>query len=947
MKPAVLTRWFDFPRAWIRRAIPALLVLAIVDVATAAPTGRVQGRVVASDTGQPVANAEVVLLPADSTMNKVGGYANADGTFLLEAAPGRYTLQIRALSYTTKRITDVVVEAGRLASYATTLAPAAILQQEVVVEARAKTDGDISALQARRKAAAVGDAVSAEQVRKSPDKDAGEVLRRVTGLTVSDGKYVYVRGLGERYSSTEIDGVRIASPEQNRRVVPLDLVPAALLDHVVVQKTYTADRPGEFGGGDVQVHMKDFPGARTWSFSAGEGYGNATFRNRATYDGSPADVWGFGAADRGIPSEVRDMGSGLPLVAGSPPYGLPKSTLAAVARSFRDVWSPGSQHTAPNGNYALSYGDEYRLFGRSLGVIASGSFARTFDQRDESQRLFAAGGDTSYDYAVHRAGASAQLSALAGLGYRLTPNHSVHVRGLFVNDADDEVRTYQGVDHNRVEATTGTWIQHRDTRLMYLQRAVMSGTVEGEDAFPALHGMGLDWKLTRSEARRQQPDRREVSYDRGYYYGPDNQLVGYWGLGSTGTREYGDLHDDGWGTAASASLPYALQALGHGRLVLGYDRETTERRNFYRRFDFFPNQNADPTMSPESLFSETAFDGGSGTGYVEEATLPEDNYHARSKVSAGFVSADVPGGRRLRATLGVRVERGEQDVRSFDLFHPAQVVAQGGFANTDWLPSANATWTMREGLQLRLAASRTLSRPDLNELSPSPSLDYVAGYRQAGNPHLHRARIANYDARVEWFPSLSEVLAAGVFYKRLDEPIEESIQGAVPPLLTPVNSDHGRNQGVELEARTELGRWWGRARGLAINTNAAIISSRVVLKPQLTPLSDQQHPLQGQASYALNLGVTYSAPHARGDVSLLFGAVGRRLRTLGYLLPDIYDQPTQTLDAAANLALGRGLRLKLAARNLTDPRIQQLQNGREVSGYRAGRSGSLAVTLGS
>src|SRR5262249_19023955 len=153
----------------------------------------------------------------------------------------------------------------------------------------------------RKKATAVGDAVSAEQVRKSPDKDAAEVLKRVTGLSVAGGRFVYVRGLGERYSSTELDGVRIASPEQNKRVVPLDLIPANLIDNIVIQKTYTADRPGEFGGGDVQLHTKDFPGRRTWSFTFSTGANLAsTFHKRLTYGSTSADRFGFGAASRGI-----------------------------------------------------------------------------------------------------------------------------------------------------------------------------------------------------------------------------------------------------------------------------------------------------------------------------------------------------------------------------------------------------------------------------------------------------------------------------------------------------------------------------------------------------------------------------------------------------------------------------------------------------------------------
>ncbi|MFI5371132.1 MAG: TonB-dependent receptor domain-containing protein [Candidatus Eisenbacteria bacterium] len=925
-----------------------VLALATAPPAGAAVTGKVQGRILATDTGEAIGYADVLLIPADTTMRKVGGLTNADGTYLLEAPPGRYTIQIRALSYAVKRVEGIVVTAGQVLPFDTALESEAIQQQEIVVEARARQNTENSMLAVRKKAATVGDAVSAEQVRKSPDRNTAEVLRRVTGLTMTDGKYVFVRGLGERYSSTEIDGVRIASPEQNKRVVPLDLVPASLLDNVVVQKTYTADRAGEFGGGDVQVHTKDFPGSRTWSISLLQGYGEGvTFQDRTTYTGGAGDLWGFGAGARSLPQPVVDATQDHPLVAGQPPYGYPRSQLAGLARSFANVWTPNSKLAIPNGNFALTYGDEYHLLGHEVGLIASASMSRTFTHRTESQRFFASPPDTFFDYAVDRSNAVVQLGAITGLSYRLSPSHSYHLRGFFTNSADDEVRVYQGSDHNRVESLTGQWIQHRDTRLMYLQRDVLSGTFEGRDEFPHVMNVAFDWKFTRSSARAQQPDRREVTYDEGYYVGPRGGLVSYWGLGSPGVREFGDLHDDGWGTTLTGAVPYRLGGLGQGKVMVGYDRQTKDRHNFYRRFNLYTSSSTDPTAPPESLFSQNAFTGTAGTGYMDEATLDQDNYHANSKIQAGFVSADVPFGHRLRSTLGVRVERGTQDVRSYNLFRPDIITAEGAFDNTDWLPSANLTWSVTDAINVRLGASRTLSRPDMNELSPSPTLEYVGGYRQAGNPNLHRAVIENYDARFEVFPTASEVFAVGYFYKSLHEPIEQQIQGAVPPLIGPVNSDHGRDAGVELEARSGLGRYWGRLRGLSVNANASFISSHVVLKTPLTQLSSLEHPLQGQADYVANAGLFYESGRQRAQASVLFGVVGRRLRTLGYLLPDIYDQPTTSLDATLGWAPGRGWHVQASARNLLDPNVQQLQGGKEVSAYRSGRSYSLALSFGS
>ena len=914
-----------------------------------AARGKLQGKVLAADTGGPMASAEVVLLPADSTMKKVGAMTNADGTFLLEAAPGRYTLQVRMISYATTRIQDVSLASGKLSTLTATLKPEAIQQEQVEVTAKAIQNTEASMLVARQKANAVGDAVSAEQVRRSPDKDAAEILRRVTGLSVSDNKYVFVRGLGERYSSTEVDGVRVPSPEQNKRVVPLDLVPAGLVENINIQKTYTADLPGEFGGGDVQVQTQDFPGAQSWSLSASQGATtNSTFRDGLTYSSKGADSFGFGSAGRQIPQEVYDVTGGRPLFESSnPARGFPKSTLAAVAQSFENVWTPHGEVTPPNGTFALSYGNQVKALGRDLGFIVSGTMQRSHEQQAESQRFFQGTTDTLYDYGVQRDRESVELGAISGLSYRISPQHSLHLRGLFTNSADDEVRQYEGPDHNRIESTTGGWLVHRATRLMYVQRSVLSGSLEGRHEFPQWRSVSLDWKVNAARARRQQPDRREVVYDQRYYDDGTGNLVGYWALGSTGSREYGDLTEDGRGLNLKASLPYQWASYGRGKVMAGFDHQYKTRDNFYRRFNFYPNANADRTLPPDSLFGSSAYDSTANSAYVSEATLNIDNYDAKQQVTAGFVSVDVPFGEHLRGNFGVRAEHGLQDVRTFDLFSPGTTTAEGKLDDTDWLPAGNITYSVGRATNVRAAASRTVSRPDLNELSPSPSLEYVGGFQVGGNPDLKRATIDNYDLRLESFIGLSEVLAAGVFYKGMNQPIEQVIQGGAPPVLTPRNSDHGRNMGVELEVRSNLGRIRPELRNFSINSNATFISSEIHLVPQLSELGSAVHPLQGQANYLANVGLSYATPWNHLEATFLVASVGRRLRALGLNpLPDVYEQPTTMLDATVAMTPFRGARLKLGAKNLTNPLVRQLQGGREVSSYRTGASYSLALSYG-
>jgi outer membrane receptor protein involved in Fe transport len=762
----------------------------------------------------------------------------------------------------------------------------------------------------------------------------------VTGLSVSDGKYVFVRGLGERYSSTEVDGVRIASPEQNKRVVPLDLVPANLLENIVVQKTYTADRPGEFGGGDVQVHTKDFPGSRTWSFSIAQGVNQGvTFGQRRTYASSSADVFGFGAESRKIPDAVYDVAGHRPLVeSNDPSRGFTRSTLASVARSFTNTWSSQSAHAIPNAVYSATYGDEFKLFGRSLGLIVSGTMNRSFDEQAETQRYFMGVNDTLVDYAVQRSTESVQLGGISGLSLRISPRHTIHLRGLYTHSADDEVRAYEGDNHSGPNQVTGEEQQLRSTRLLYVEREVRSTSLEGEHEFSRLAGTSVGWKLSRSNAKRLQPDRRETTYGHNYYY-DGTGYVGYWALSPVGSREYGDLRDEGWGAALATKVPVRLARLGVGKFTLGYDRQTKDRDNFYRRFNMVYRDDADPTGAPEQVFANP--------GYVEEQTFEVDNYKATQDLTAGYATLDLPFGHRARANLGVRVERGYHDLRSHDLFDPTIITSEAVLENTDWLPSVNFTWSMTDAVNVRLGASRTLSRPDINELSPSPTTEFIGGLQVVGNPELKRAVIENYDVRIEAFPALSEVLAAGFFYKRLLDPIEQAIRAGSPGIMIPVNSDGGINRGVEVEARAGLGRVWKPLAPFSLNANASVISSQVNLAPGDSRLGSGQHPLEGQADFLVNGALGYANAKRRLEATVLLSFTGKRLRALGSSeLPDIYEQPSGSLDATVGFGLARS-RWKLSARNLLDPRIQQLQGGAEVTGYRRGRSYSISISMGS
>jgi outer membrane receptor protein involved in Fe transport len=283
-------------------------------------------------------------------------------------------------------------------------------------------------------------------------------------------------------------------------------------------------------------------------------------------------------------------------------------------------------------------------------------------------------------------------------------------------------------------------------------------------------------------------------------------------------------------------------------------------------------------------------------------------------------------------------------VTTYDLFTTA-TVAKANLDDWDVLPTANLVYTLDERSNVRLAAARTLSRPDLRELTPGRTLNYFSGYQDIGNPELVRATIWNYDLRYELYPGLNEVLAVGAFFKDFRHPIEKQIvTGGSDRLLQPQNSDKGTNYGVEAEARTALGRFSKRLDNLFLSANGSLITSKITLEDQTTLTTSPEHPLQGQANYLGNIGLGY-ARQGRFDATVLVAAVGKRLYALGIqpVAKDIYDQPTTTVDAVVNWNPRPNWRLKAAAKNLTNVRETRMQGDRVVETSDGTRTFALSL----
>ena len=949
----------------------AILTLG-ASLAKAEDVSSIIGTIMSSDTGEPLAFASIALYRTESVQDTagtaVGGVlSKPDGSYRITIDPGTYLIKASFVSYSTKKVTGIVVEEGQATTANLSLTPDAIKLQTVEVSSYRIENSDVSVLQQQRRASAVIDGVSAQQIGRTTDSNAAEVLQRVTGLSVVGGRYVYVRGLGERYSSTQVNGAMIGTPEPNKKVVPLDLFAAGLLDKVVVQKTYTPDKPGEFGGGVVDVNTRDFPGKKLWSLSFSSGYSSGTTgKEFHTYKGGGLDFLGIDDGARALPGVIDNLARNEKVVrrGALSQAGFSADTIGILGKSFNSSWKTRTRSSLPAYSMSGSYGDEIHLFGQPLGFLSSLTLSNGFSTvRSEENKYDLDEGilitDRAYD------GVTSSHSALWGLignaSYRLNSFNTLHLRTMYNRSAEDEVRILEGPneDYGRIR---------RNTRLRYVERGLFAGSIASSHFLAPLGGSTIDLRFNYSRADRNEPDRREFSYEQyediKYDY-DDNPVdtLRVWRLStrfpSDGfTRQFGSMDEDARTPEAHFTYPFRQWSRLEAKFKAGVSHLNKDRNFSWRRFYFAQpvfrsNAVRDSVLAlpPEELLVADMIGGTNDTFRLTENTKFEsDSYIAEQDVSAAYLMLDLPLHRKLRSSFGARVEKARMKVAAHDPFGitAPEDLFVANLDDTDYLPSVNLTYMHSERTNVRLAYSTTINRPDLRELSPFWLIPIEGGYAETGNPELKRARILSYDIRFETFPELNELLALSVFYKELINPIEQGIEGGAHPLIKPLNAKKGEVFGVEVEARLGLERLDASLTSFALSGNVAFIDSE-------TDVGDVgiQHtskpPLQGQSPYVVNAGLFYASGTGRTTSSLLYNVSGERLHALGVLaVPDIYEKPRHSLDFMLSRQLS-GARLKLSLENILndDHLFEQKQpiDGKAMVTHRSKRGRSVAIAV--
>ncbi len=914
-------------------------------------TGSIYGKVVTLETGEPISKANVAIENSDIKTD-----TDLDGVYKIVNVPaGKFRLIVSKQGYLTSIVSDVDVFANKSTEINVALkfigtdtstglnekqGSSVVHLGSVEVTAKKSMSTVAGLIANQRKSPTIGSSIAGEQIRRSPDANAADALKRVTGLTVVNDRYVYVRGLSERYSNTRLNNSSLSSPEPDKWIVPLDIFPAGLLDNIVVTKTFTPELPGDYTGGSIQLTTKDFTESFTAKLTTSFSYEpGVTFNDVKTYDGGKFDFLGFDDGTRALPENLRKASKNRKVVEGGIfGGGFTDQELEQFGESFSNIWTPYTKKSFLNQSYSLSLGNQVNFLNRPLGFITALTYKNGYSVDDRDQYYYIKGANDELeirhhyqDYQITKS--NVLIGGIFNTTWKISPTNKIALRTMFNRISDDQVRLYSILpnrDHNADE---------KSITLQWVERSLLSVQLSGERQM-SFGNSELNWQIGYSWANRYEPDRREVLYES--RIGEDNYRLA--DESQSGSRFFSVLNDNNFDVDISLNFPLEQWLSRQGKLKIGGNFIIKDRNIDSRRFRFKPEtahginiyQDIEDILIPENI-GPTGFQ-------LEEDTRSTDNYKGEQIIDSGYAMVDMPIIPKLRLVTGARVEFSDQKVTTFDLFSPTDEPIIGQVKTTDVMPAVNLTYSFTDNMNVRAAASQTISRPSFRELSKFEFTD-IGGRAIIGNPDLKRALIQNYDLRWEWYTGITEYLTFAVFYKRFKDPIEKTLKITSAELTSSwQNAKSAYNYRAEIELRESFKFINPSLYRLILTGNLAIIKSKVTLYPGGYETS-KERALQGQSPYVINLMATYILPKLETDISVLYNRFGRRISEVGVAgTPDIYEEPYNRLDLVLSQQLTSRVAIKFSAKNLLDPEIEFSQGDKIQETYRDGRTFTLEAS---
>lgn len=882
-----------------------------------AQTGIIYGSIHDQESGEELVGANVLIVGTTR-----GASTDLDGKYTIANVPaGAYTLRISLVGYAIKVVSGVQVRDGGSLKLDVNILPEAYSADEVVVEAQRLLSTEASVLAERKRAAVIGDGISAEMVKRTSDATSGDALKRVTGISIVENKFVFVRGITDRYNGTTLDGAPVASTEAGKKGFSFDLLPAGLIENTVVVKSTTPNLPGDFTGGLVQLNTLDFPEKSVVKLSLSSSFNSATTsKTISASQGGTRDWLGFDDGTRDLPPE--------------------KPSATEMAEAFPNTWSPRARKAPVNTSFSASYGDRVLMSpedasSAQLGWITALTYRSTFQRNDRiiddrDQGRFSTGARDDY---------SVLWGAIGNVSYKFLGHHKISMKNSFNQSGEDRVSLFNQSDISNS-------LTNRITMTSWTQRSVYTGQIIGDHVFSGFGGLTAQWRASVSTSTRKDPDKKEV-----VYYQPIDDPASPFTVGYN-KRSWAQLTDKAKSVGIDLTLPVAETKIKAGGLLEWKDSDY-RIRYFRGQADYIGGASESLTTLPlSSIFLPQNF--GPGKFTVSEISQPSDSYMGDQKLAAGYLMLDLPFellDRRFRFVGGVRIEDFEQNVSVPKTREPNGPVTTDGLSVTDILPSFNLTYAINEVTNLRLAYSHSVNRPEFRERARTIWEDFVLNEIVGGNPNLARAYVRNYDIRFEVFPGVGEVFAASFFLKDISGAIEEQLLFSGTRTRVFFNSGSTQNRGWEVEARKSLDFLGGYFRNFSITGNYTRIFSRVEFIETVGNSTDTRfqvatRPMQGQAPYMMNLSLFCTEPTLATTVSILYNKFGRRLHTVGFLASDIYEEPRDIVDISVTQPIAGILESKFTVRNLNGKPRLLTRDGLRYDQTDTGTSYSLQFSVG-
>lgn len=888
------------------RLLICFCALSFTTLSVNSQTGKITGTVMDGEFNEPMAFANVLIKNTTK-----GTTSDFDGKYTIDVEPGNYTVVFSYIGYQTIEISDVAVEANEDVIVDVTLNTNSL--ETVVITTTVRKNTESAVLDLQKNSITLLDGLSAQGIKSSGASNIANAVKNVPGVSIQGGKYVYVRGLGDRYTKSILNGVDIPGLDPDRNTVQMDIFPTSILDNIIVVKSAAAEYPADFTGGVINVVTKDFPTKATYSISVGASYNpNMHFKdNYLSYTGSKTDVLGF---DNGMRDLPVGRNQSIPGTFDN------SSVLTDMTSAFNKELTAKQNNSGANFDFGFTAGNQYDVGDNKLGYQFSLSYKNNtqfYDDRVDGTYIRDENNSSINELLGTRRSNGIEgknnvlLSTLAGIVYkRELAKYKFNV--LHIQNGESTAGIY---NQEIAQAGGGSGFEPiKKDALLYTQRSITNILFGGQHSFSE-GDWKLNWKLSPTLSRVYDKDHRitplQQSDDGAYFISPS--------AASYPIRIWRNLEELNVVGKLDVVRKYSIKERP-SKLKFGLSQTFKQRDFSIDDYTFtrqgglqVENGNADNLLANGNIWTPQS---DQGTHLVFGDLFEKSNaFDAIQNISAAYVSNEFEVTEKLKAVVGLRTELFTsiytgQNQAGTEVFKDEKIIDK-----IDLFPSANLIYGLNENTNLRVSYSRTTARPSFKEASKSQIFDPITNRLFIGNIDLDPSYINNFDVRAEFFGENSEMIAFSAFIKEFNDPIELTFYESAPDQLTPRNLGDASVFGLEFEFRKSLGFISNGLEKLKINVNASYIeSSLTMFEDEYTrrvnaardgEVVENERELQGQSPYLINAGLNYNDTEIGIQTGLFFNVQGKTLEVVGTgIVPDVYTVPFNSLNFTLNKKIG-------------------------------------------